>query len=144
MSSKMISSSRCCSISTPVANSELVTVTMIASARIRRERRVTLYMADDPPERPACVSGRRQPVTGAVNGVQQLAREGFVDHRAQAVDVAAQDVAVGEGVSPDVLFQFLARHHAVGVEHEKFQQLALDGIELQAPAGAVRFQGVAV
>ncbi|MOA69987.1 hypothetical protein D3C78_1985350 [compost metagenome] len=50
--------------------------------------------------------------------MQQRLGEGFVDHLAQLVDMAAQAVAVGAVVAPQGLFQGLATHQVGTLLHQ--------------------------
>src|SRR5690606_13503485 len=53
----------------------------------------------------------RDAVADAMAGLDQRGVERLVDHLAQAVDVHAQAVRIGQFFAPDPGFQFLARDH---------------------------------
>ena len=70
--------------------------------------------------------------------------ERLVHHRAQAVDVHAQGIRIGQFLAPDAGLQFLARHHRGRGLHQRLQDLQRGGVELQQLALAADFQRIQV
>src|ERR1051325_251582 len=75
-------------------------------------------------------------ISDTVPRMDQRLVKRLVDRRAQAVDVPAQAVAVGQFLAPYALFEILPRHHRRAGLHQRLQQLQADRVELDRLAVA--------
>src|SRR5690349_8759620 len=83
-------------------------------------------------------------VSDAVARVDQRLVERLVDRRAQAVDVHAQRIAVGQLLAPHALLQVLAGDHRGAGLHQRLQELETDRVQLDRLAVAADGERVQV
>src|ERR1700754_3334086 len=76
-------------------------------------------------------------ISDTVTRVDQRFFEGFVDRRAETVDMHAQRVRIGQFLAPDALFQILAGDHRGTGFHQRLQRLEAGGVRL----GGLAFGG---
>src|SRR6201991_4141122 len=69
-------------------------------------------------------------ISDTVTRVDQRFFEGFVDRRAETVDMHAQRIRIGQFLAPDALFQILAGDHGGAGFHQRLEEFQADRVQL--------------